>query len=187
MAALLLFAGCSVNLQQGHLESIPLTDEKFSFFGNIPFIYGGDTLELSQDLLKAYTAAVPQKSYPRKSCRGNAEIKANVKQNSPKSSWALGVLVIPFWPVLPIDESLNFSLKVRIFCNGTLVKHAEFTEEERYQATFYGMMRSDLINNAAGEMHRKLVQRLRYELEDNRQADLNSVLSYNINFKQQVQ
>jgi len=172
-------AGCSVNLQQANLEGVPLTKEKFSFFGNIPFVYGGDSLELSQNLLRAYTAAVSPSSYPRESCRGNAVITATVQQESPKSIWNLGAAFIPFWPILPINESLNFNLKARIFCNGTLVKNIEFTEQERIQATIYGRLRSDLINEAASEMHRKLVQRLGYELGENRQTDLNSVLSFN--------
>jgi len=177
VALLGCLAGCSVNLQQANLENITLTQEKFSFFGNIPFIYGGDTLELNHNLLRAYTAAASPESYPRESCRGNAEITATILQESPRSLWTLGA-IIPFWPILPVDETLNFSLKARIFCNGTLVKHVEFTEQEHIQATLYGRLRSDLINNAASEMHRKLVQRLSYELGDNRQADLNFVLSY---------
>lgn len=180
--ALICLAGCSVNLQQGNLDKIPLTEEKFSFFGNIPFIYGGDTLELSQNLLRAYTAAASPKDYPRESCRGNAEIYANVRQESSPSAWTLGAVVIPFWPILPVDETLTFSLKARIFCNGTLVKHVEFFEEEKIQATVYGRMRSGIINDAAKEMHRKLVQRLSYELGDNRQTDLNSALSFNVTF-----
>lgn len=176
---LAFLSGCSVNLQQGNLENIPLTQEKFSFFGNIPFVYGGDSLELSQDLLRAYTAAATLEDYPRNSCRGNAEIIASVKQESAPSSWTLGAVIIPFWPILPVDETLSFTLRARIFCNGTLVKHVEFSEQEQIKATVYGRMRSDLINNAAKEMHRKLIQRLRFELQGSRQADLNSVLSYN--------
>lgn len=176
---LAFLSGCSVNLQQGNLENIPLTQEKFSFFGNIPFVYGGDSLELSQDLLRAYTAAATPEDYPRNSCRGNAEIIASVKQESAPSSWTLGAVIIPFWPILPVDETLSFTLRARIFCNGTLVKHVEFSEQEEITATVYGRMRSDLINNAAKEMHRKLIQRLRFELQGSRQADLNSVLSYN--------
>lgn len=104
---LAFLSGCSVNLQQGNLENIPLTQEKFSFFGNIPFVYGGDSLELSQDLLRAYTAAATPEDYPRNSCRGNAEIIASVKQESAPSSWTLGAVIIPFWPILPVDETLS--------------------------------------------------------------------------------
>lgn len=180
LGVFLLLAGCSVNLQQGDLDKVPLTTEKYSFFGNIAFVYGGDTLELSQDLLRAYTAAAPAESYPRESCRGNAEIVADVRQESPKSAWTLGAVIIPFWPILPVDETLSYSLKARIYCNGTLVKHVELREQERFAATFYGRMRSDLINGVSREMHRKLVQRLAFELQDNRKADLNSVLSFNV-------
>lgn len=175
---LLSFTGCSVNLQQGNLENVPLTSEKFSFFGNIPLIYGGDTLELSQNLLRAYTAAAAPEVYPREICRGTAEIKATVQQNSTQSSWTVGATIIPFWPILPVDETLSFAMTARIFCNGTMVKHVEFSEEELIKATFYGRLRSDIINSAAREMHTKLVQRLHFELGDNRPADMNSALSY---------
>ena len=99
-----IFTGCSMNLTQGDLEGIPLTDEKYSFFGNIAFIYGNETQELSQDLLRAYTKTASEKDFPRETCRGDATIKATVKQNQPPSAWILGTL-IPFWPILPVDES----------------------------------------------------------------------------------
>ena len=37
------------------------------------------------------------------------------------------------------------------------------------------MLRTDLVNNASREMHRKLIQRLSFELNANRQTDMNSV------------
>lgn len=169
-----IFTGCSMNLTQGDLEGIPLTDEKYSFFGNIAFIYGNETQELSQDLLRAYTKTASEKDFPRETCRGDATIKATVKQNQPPSAWILGTL-IPFWPILPVDESWTYTLSARIFCNGTLVRHVEFIEQQDINATLYGMLRTDLVNNASREMHRKLIQRLSFELNANRQTDMNSV------------
>ena len=169
-----IFSGCSMNLTQGDLEGIPLTDEKYSFFGNIAFIYGNETQELSQDLLRAYTKTASEKDFPRETCRGDATIKATVKQNQPPSAWILGTL-IPFWPILPVDESWTYTLSARIFCNGTLVRHVEFIEQQDINATLYGMLRTDLVNNASREMHRKLIQRLSFELNANRQTDMNSV------------
>ena len=170
-------SGCSMNLTQGDLEGIPLTDEKFSFFGNIPFIYGGDSLELSQDLLRAYTKAVSETDFPRSSCRGEATIQATVQQNEPNSAWNIGVL-IPLWPILPVNESWTYRLSARIFCNGTLVRHMEFIEQQDINAILYGRLRADLVNKASNEMHRKLVQRLAFELNGNRLTDLNSVSVY---------
>ena len=167
------FSGCSMNLTQGDLEGIPLTKEKYSFFGNIPFIYGGDSLELSHDLLRAYTEAASDTEYPRESCRGEATITANVIQNEPPSIWNIGVL-IPFWPILPVNESWIYKLSARIFCNGALIRHVEFIEQQDIKATLYGRLRTDLVNNAAKEMHRKFVQRLTFELNSNRLTDLNS-------------
>lgn len=165
--------GCSMKLTQGDLERIPLTDEKFSFFGNIPFFYGGDTLELSQDLLRAYTKAASDIEFPRESCRGEAAIKATVVQNEPKSAWLIGVL-IPLWPILPVNESWTYALSARVYCNGTLVRHVEFIEQQDINAILYGRLRTDLVNKASKEMHRKLVQRLTFELNSNRLTDLNS-------------
>ncbi len=114
-----ILAGCSMKLTQGDLEGVPQTEESFSFFGNIPFIYGSDSLELSQDLLRAYTKAASETEFPRETCRGEAIIKANVVQNEPPSAWNLGVL-IPFWPLLPVNESWTYTLSARVFCNAWL-------------------------------------------------------------------
>ena len=170
-------SGCSMQLTQGNLEGLPLTDENYSFFGNIPFIYGGDSLELSQDLLRAYTKAASEQDFPRETCRGEATLKATVVQNEPPSAWNLGIL-IPFWPILPVNESWTYTLSARIFCNGTLARHVEFIEQQDVKATFYGWFRTDLVNKSSKEMHRKLVQRLTFELNANRQADMNSVSDY---------
>ena len=171
------FTGCSMKLTQGDLEGIPLTDEKFSFFGNIPFLYGKDSLELSQDLLRAYTKAASETDFPRESCRGEATIKATVKQNESNSAWLVGVL-IPLWPILPVNESWTYALSARVFCNGTLVRHVEFVEQQDISAILYGRLRTDLVNKASNEMHRKLVQRLTFELNSNRLTDLNSASDY---------
>ena len=172
-----ILSGCSMKLTQGDLEGIPLTDESFSFFGNIPFIYGSDSLELSQDLLQAYTKAASETEFPRNTCRGNATIKATVQQNEPNSAWNIGVL-IPLWPILPVNESWTYELSARIFCNGALVRHVEFIEQQDISAILYGRLRTDLVNRASREMHRKLVQRLAFELNSNRLTDLNSVSDY---------
>lgn len=181
LALALTQAGCSVNLTRGNLEDIPLTKEKYSFFGNIPMIYAGDTLQLSQNLLRAYTAAAELKAFPRETCRGTAAINASVQQNSNGSALALGAVIIPFWPLMPVNETWTYQLTARIFCDGTLVKHIEFTEEDQVRSIFYGKFRSDIVNKTSEEMHRKLVQRLSYELGSNRPVDQNSVSDYNNN------
>lgn len=172
----LTVSGCSVNLTRGNLDNVPKTTEKFSFFGSIPLVLGDQSVELSQDLLKAYTAAASAEAFPRERCRGNAAVQASVQRNDSGSAWYLGAM-IPFWPVMPVDETWTYKLTARIFCDGTLVKHVEFTEQEQVKATLYGRLRSDLVNSASDEMHRKLVQRLAYELSD-RPADQNSVSDY---------
>lgn len=160
----LFLCSCSINLTQGFADSDLQTDEKFSFFGEIPLIYGGDSLSLDESLLKAYTAAASAKAFPREHCRGAATVQASVTENSEKSAWSLGATFIPFWPILPVDETLSYKLTARIFCDGALVRFVQLTESVRIEATLYGIMRSDLINKASREMHQKLVQRLAFEL-----------------------
>lgn len=173
LCSIALLAGCSVNLTRGDLEGIPQTTEKYSFFGNIPFIYGGDTLELDQNLLRAYTVAASAEAYPRESCRGDATVQASVEKKDKGSAWTLGAVIIPFWPIMPVNETWTYSVDARVFCNGILVKHVEFSEEGSVKASFYGRLRSDLLNDMSDELHRKIVQRLTFELSDDRPADMN--------------
>lgn len=180
LGLIFLTAGCSVNLTRGNLEGVPLTTEKYSFFGNIPMVLGGDTLQLSQNLLRAYTAAAKPENYSREHCRGTATINASVKQNSNGSALALGAAIIPLWPLMPINETWTYQLTARVYCDGTLVKHIEFTEEDQVRALLYGKFRSDLLNKASEEMHRKLVQRLSYELGMDRPVDQNSASDFKI-------
>lgn len=175
---IIILAGCSVNLSKANLEGIPLTTEKYSFFGNIPMTLGNDTIQLSQDLLRAYTAAASPEIYSREKCRGVAAIKANIVKNQKKSAAIIGAAFIPFWPIMPVDETWSYNLNASIYCNGTLVKHVEFTEEDRIKAVLYGRLRSGMVNKASKEMHRKLVQRLTYELGTNRPADQNSASDF---------
>jgi hypothetical protein len=67
---------------------------------------------------------------------------------------------------------------VQISCDGVLVKQAEYKEEETIRAQWYGKLRSDLLNNASRDMHRKLVQRLAFELNYPYNADMGTRSDY---------
>ena len=86
--------------------------------------------------------------------------------------------VIPFWPVMPVDETWSYTLQLQIRCDGVLVKQAEYKEEETIRAFFYGKLRSDLLNKASKDMHRKLVQRLSFELDYRYNADMGTRSDY---------
>ena len=73
---------------------------------------------------------------------------------------------------MPVDETWTYMLKVQIHCDGVLVKQAEYKEEETIKANLYGKLRSDLLNGASKDMHRKLVQRLAFELNYPYNADM---------------
>ena len=176
------FWGCSVQLTRGDLAegTAQPADQKEQalLFQKIPLILGTDTLWLEQDLLATYNKAATQNAYPKPECRGTAQILANVQQNEQTGAESLPLVIFPFWPIQPVDETWTYKLEAKIECNGAVVKQVEFTEEETIQATVYGMLRSDLLNRASIEMHRKLSHRLAFELDYRYNADLNSVSDY---------
>lgn len=171
----LIFAGCSMSLTQYGLEEYPRT---IPFFEPITLSYGGETLYLDTNLQRAYSLAIDTASYPMESCRGVAHIEASSLADNPPSSWNVGAAFIPFWPALPVEETWNYHMDVRIFCNGTLTFRASLDESEHVKAFWYGRMRADLINDASEEMHRKLIERLRFETRLSRTTDLNSAQDF---------
>ena len=174
----LLASACSVNLVQGDAirettaNQTEVQDESPLLFTGIPLILGNDTLQLAQDLLREYDRAAPRDIYPRERCAGLASILAQVEQNAEATPWSIPLPIIPFWPVMPIDENWTYTLRLEILCNQVLVKQVEYKEEETIRAEFYGKLRSDLLNKASKDMHRKLVQRFAFELNYNYNADM---------------
>ncbi|PWJ71806.1 MULTISPECIES: hypothetical protein [unclassified Fibrobacter] len=175
-STLLLGTSCSVDLTRlGGLDQ-PKT---IPFFEPITINYGGQTAVLDVQLQRAYTAAVDTTVYPMESCRGNITIEAVVESNTEEkgSAWAVPLTVFPFWPIMPVDETLKYHMTTHIFCNGSLTFKAEFDESELVRAFWYGKLRSDLVNQASEAMHQRLLNRLKYELQLNRNSDLNAGLS----------
>ena len=169
----ILASACSVNLVQGdNAIKEKSSSEQKSLFNKISLTLGTDTLWLAQGLLDEYNQAIPQEVYPSDRCTGSANIQAQVAQNAEASPWSIPLFVIPFWPVMPVDETWTYTLQVQILCDGVVAKQAEYREEETIRAEFYGKLRSDLLNNASRDMHRKLVQRFAFELNYNYNADM---------------
>ena len=77
-----------------------------------------------------------------------------------------------------MDETWTYTLKLQILCDGVLVKRVEYKEEETIRAGLYGKLRSDLLNNASKDMHRKLIRRLAFELNYQLNADMGSRSDY---------
>ena len=177
-SAAIIISACSVNLVQGDGNNEPLTvpvnatANSTPLFNKIPLILGNDTLWLSESLRKEYDRAANQDIYPRDKCNGSANIHAQVAQNTEATPWSIPLFAIPFWPIMPVDETWTYTLKTQIYCDGVLVKQAEYKEEETVKAYLYGKLRSDLLNNASKDMHRKLVQRLAFELNYPYNADM---------------
>lgn len=174
----LLASACSVNLVQGDQGdgSFNVLNQAQAnptpLFDKIPLILGSDSLWLSENLRQEYDRAANQDVYPRDKCNGTASIRAQVVQNAEATPWSIPLFVIPFWPVMPVDETWTYTLNVQIHCDGVLVKQAEYKEEETVKANLYGKLRSDLLNGASKDMHRKLVQRLAFELNYPYNADM---------------
>lgn len=170
-----LLAGCSMNLTKYDLQEYPKT---IPFFEPITIAYGGDTLYLDTNLQRAYTRVIDTLSYPMESCRGVAHIDASVAQDEQPSAWNVGLAFVPFWPIAPVKETWTYRMDVRIFCNGSLTFKAELEESEHVDAFWYGKFRADLVNDASQEMHRKLLERIRYETQLGRNTDLNSAQDF---------
>lgn len=170
-----LFAGCSTNLTKYDLQEYPKTHP---FFEPITISYAGTTANLDSNLQRAYSLAVDTVSYPKESCQGVAHIKASVSPDSKPSSWNIGATIIPFWPILPVSETWFYHMEAEIFCHGTLTFRVEFEESEHVKAFWYGRMRADLVNDASQEMHRKLLERLKFETHLSRNTDLNLAHDY---------
>lgn len=165
-----LLAGCSVNLAKYDLQEYPRT---IPFFEPISLSFGDKTVYLDTNLQRAYSFAVDTTSYPMESCRGVAHIDASVTPDAEQSSWNIGAAFIPFWPAMPIGETWNYHMEVRIYCHGTLTFKAEFNENEHIEAFWFARLRADLVNGASQEMHRKLLERLKFETQQKRSTDLN--------------
>ncbi len=164
------FAGCSTSLTKYDLQDYPKT---IPFFEPITISYAGTTSVLDTNLQRAYSFAVDTLNYPMESCRGVAHIDASVTPDGESSSWNIGAAFIPFWPMLPVSETWHYRMEARIFCHGTLTLKVELEESEHVKAFWYGRMRADLVNDASQEMHRKLLERLKFETRLVRNTDLN--------------
>ena len=170
-----LLAGCSMSLTKYDLQEYPKT---IPFFEPITITYAGKTQPLDTNLQRAYTRVIDTLSYPMASCRGVAHIDVTVSQDAPPSAWNVGAAFVPFWPITPVSETWNYKMEARIFCNGTLTFKAELEESEHVEAIWYGRLRADLVNDASQELHRKLMERLRFETSLGRSADLNSAQDF---------
>jgi hypothetical protein len=169
------FAGCSTSLTKYDLQEYPKT---IPFFEPISLTFGEKTVYLDTNLQRAYSFAIDTVSYPMESCRGVAHIDATVTPDGEPSSWNIGATLIPFWPALPVSETWHYRMEARIFCHGTLTFKVEFEESEHVKAFWYGRMRADLVNDASQEMHRKLLERLKFETSLSRSTDLNLAQDY---------
>jgi hypothetical protein len=165
-----VLAGCSTSLTKYDLQEFPKT---IPFFEPITLTFGEKTVYLDTNLQRAYSFAVDSASYPMESCRGVAHIDATVTSDDEPSAWNIGAAIIPFWPMLPVSETWHYHMEARIFCHGALTFKVEFDESEHVKAFWYGRMRADLVNDASQEMHRKLLERLKFETRLGRNTDLN--------------
>ena len=168
-------ASCSVSLTKYDLQEYPKTA---TFFEPIELTFGDRTSYLDSNLQNAYSAAIDTTFYPMGNCRGTAHISAKVLPDNETSDWGIGAAFIPLWPALPVSESWHYHMDVHILCNGALAFSAEFEESEHVEAFWFGRMRADLINDASQEMHRKLIERLKFETQMGRYTDLNSAQDF---------
>lgn len=175
-----ILGACSVNLTQADRIAISNEKPEHPFYKEINLHFNGKSQPLSEDLKKAYSSAISEQAFPSDKCYGSAEIYAlaSPSDKDEGSAWYVGAAFIPLWPALPVSEDWTFTFTTQIYCEGTLVQSIEFIESEHVEAFWYGILRSDLVNEAATELHRKLIERLAFEFQEQRQTDLNSASDY---------
>ncbi|MCF0214889.1 MAG: hypothetical protein HUK21_00245 [Fibrobacteraceae bacterium] len=169
---LVLFEGCSINLTKG----IQNASSDFIFFKEFSINYGGKTLVPPKELVQEYSAIINPEQYHPDKCYGKASIYIDVQEKT-TSAWYLGLVILPIWPILPVNEVLVYNMDAQIYCNNQVVHHLQLKEEEHIQATFYGPLRSDLVNKASSLMHQKLIRRMEYELQPHSTAEMNMAWS----------
>ena len=175
----LILGACSINLTTlGKTASE--TSSEFPLFREINLYYAGQRIPLPDNTLQAYSAALDSSAYPADKCQATADILVTIEKPKRKSgsAWYIGSLIVPFWPAQPVNEDWIYKLSAKIYCEQSLIHNFEFTESAHIQAFWYGALRSDLVNKASQEMHRKFMDRLKFETSDTRQADLNSASDY---------
>lgn len=170
-----IHTGCSVNLAKYDLQDYPKAKP---FFEPITLAYDGKSRPLEDNLQKAYSAAIDTVFFPSESCHGKASIVASAEPDGAPDEWGIGAAFIPFWPALPVSETWHYHMDVQISCNGATAFKAEFEESEHVEAFWFGRMRADLVNDASQEMHRKLLERLKFETQIGRSTDLNSAQDF---------
>ena len=173
-------SACSVNLAKAGGDTLTGDRPERAFYNEIALYFDGKAQTLSAELQKAYSSAVSERAFPSDRCHGTASILATVapSDTAEGSAWYVGAAFVPLWPALPVNEDWTFTFSTQIYCDGTLVQSLEFIESEHVEAFWYGALRSDLVNDAAAEMHRKLIERLAFEFHEQRQTDLNSASDY---------
>ncbi|WP_295858569.1 hypothetical protein [uncultured Fibrobacter sp.] len=177
---LCILGACSVNLSQSGGATLIGDRPEHPFYNEIALHFDGKVQPLSTELQKAYSSAISEQAFPSGKCYGTADIYVAVtpSDTAEGNTWYIGAAFIPLWPALPVNEDWTFTFTTQIYCDSTLVHSLEFIESEHIEAFWYGALRSDLVNDAAAEMHRKLVERLAFEFHEQRQTDLNSASDY---------
>lgn len=175
----LVLQACSIDLTTLDKAGMEISDTN-PIFKEINLYYAGQKKPLPNDMLQAYSSVFDSLTYPASKCFATADIVATVeksKQNS-GSAWYIGAIIVPFWPAQPVNEDWTYKLSAKIYCDETIIHNFEFIESSHIQAFWFGALRSDLVNQASREMHRKFMERLKFETSDTRQADLNSASDY---------
>lgn len=173
-------SACSIDLTKiNTLEENLHNSNAKELIKSFKIFYGNDTLYASANLKKAF-ANVFDSSYFETSCYSDIQVLATVTNTDTSgwNPWYIGATIIPFWPFLPIEEEWTFKLSMDIFCNNIPVHQFEFIENEHVEGFLYGALRSGLANQAVSNMYQKLIERIKFELNQKRQTDLNSASDY---------
>ena len=105
----------------------------------------------------------------------NCQVKASIEeyiQTNDQSLWYLGaVLMIPFWPAMPVETSLRLQSLIEIYCNGHLVERLDFVEEESFKLFWFGPFRTGETQEQLDFLHEKIISQLQFSLQHHTPVD----------------
>ncbi|HHX15151.1 MAG TPA: hypothetical protein GX724_03195 [Fibrobacter sp.] len=124
----------------------------------------------SPQMLLAYSNVLA-KAKLTENCQVNAFIREHIKTND-QSLWYLGaVLMIPFWPAMPVKTSLRLQSVIEIYCGGHLVERLDFVEEDSFKLFWFGPYRTGKAKEQLDWLHEKIIVQLQFSLEHQAPVD----------------
>lgn len=163
IALAFLCVGCAPNFSGAHIHyQEPLSSPPS--FNSFSLKVNDQLVPPSPEIIKAYSTSLNQANLNQE-CKVDVSIEEFINQKK-QSLWYLGaILMIPFWPAMPVEVSLHMQSSITITCQGIIVQRLDFIEEDDFDFFWYGPFRSLEIETKSDWLHEKMIKRLEFALQ----------------------